>query len=147
MLIPICQPPIHGPFPGPHNQEENGTQQHGPIRARFMSHAPETPFKQDWNLGGCDGDEHVNDEGNGRGARQKTQKHKSTARYFNDAHERRHDFRGRDPDLDESANAQRVRIEKLLNSLRKKDQAYHQPNENNRSGALAVNCRDNPRKA
>jgi hypothetical protein len=92
-----------------------------------MGHLEEAPFDQDWDLGREDRNQHVDDEGKRREACQKTGKYEDAAADLNQPYEGSHNFRVGDADLEEPANAQGIRVDELLYSLREEHPADHQP--------------------
>jgi hypothetical protein len=87
-------------------------------------------MEQERDFGCGNGHEHVNDEWNCGKPHEQTQKHQCAADDFHDSDKRGHDFRCKDANLYEPADAQSLRGQELLNPFGEKDSSDHQPDEN-----------------
>ena len=73
----------------------------------------------------------VDEEDSGRGPREEAQDHESAADDFRRSHERPQDLRRGDADFREPSRAELGRVEKFLDSLRQKDTAHEEADEEN----------------
>src|SRR5512140_3102670 len=122
-LHPWLQPPLHvfrsdpfflrysvqRPLSCSCDQENTRSQEHAPVHPRLMRCRPETVLDEERDL--CRGyrDKHVDDQGNCCELREEADQKKESADDFNDADKRSAEGRDRDPDLYETANAERFR--------------------------------------
>ncbi|GCE07714.1 hypothetical protein KDAU_50430 [Dictyobacter aurantiacus] len=111
---PLGRVRIKGPASRSHDEQEDGSQEHGEIDSCFVGHVPETVLNQEGKLGGADGDEHVNDQRESGEPGEQTQKDEHAATDLDDPHEGGHDVRPENTNLLKTPHPKLRREEKLL---------------------------------
>jgi hypothetical protein len=100
---------IHGPRAGSGDYQKYKREQHGNVRSGIMGSSPETFVQKHGDFRSRDGDTDVDQQWDRRQADEKTGDHADAEHTLDHAHEWRSDCRRRNPDLNESADAQGFR--------------------------------------
>jgi hypothetical protein len=94
-----------------------------------LSHCPKPAVEQEGNFRGRHGHEHINDEGKSCDTREQPEENQRATDDFAVPHKEGHDGGGRNTNLEEGPDPQRLRKEKLLHTFEEKHPSHDEPDE------------------
>src|SRR5713101_468651 len=127
-----AQPRVERELTGAREGKHRAGEQHGEVHSRLVRHRAEARLREHRQLGGGDGDEHVDDQRNSSEACHQADDEQSAADDLDNSHEWREQLWRGNADLHEPPDAERVGKEKLLYAFREEDAACREPSEKER---------------
>jgi hypothetical protein len=126
------EPRIDGPWACSHDQQIQRAKRHRPVGPRFVCHVPETLVGQHRPFGCRERHGHDGQRRNHGESCHQSKQYQAPARDFERADERSQHVRYRQTEFQESAGAELVGKQKLLNPFRQKDCTHHEPDQQRR---------------